>query len=106
HEIELRAVIVVETEVKIELAAEICADIVGRRQNIPAEEFVCQCAVIPGTWQRGAWEVSRHAQRAGATEHVCSEGNELRLNTNRHTAVEPSGPDSRCMLEGYQPLLT
>ncbi len=98
-EIRLRAVVVVESEVEIEVGAEAGGDVVVGRIKIDSREFICQSDVVPGVRQQRAGEVSRDADRTRATEHARSKRDELCANANRHVAVEPRRPDGGRMFE-------
>lgn len=66
HEIGLRAVIVVDTEIEIEVGAEVGVDVVACPIEIDAGELIRQRDVIPRVRERRAGEVARDADRTGA----------------------------------------
>src|SRR5689334_18746840 len=99
NEIRLRAMVVVESQVEVEGAAEVRIDIVGGGQQIDLREFVCQRDVIPRQRERREGEVSCNSGWTSAAKDAWTEWRELSANTNRHVAVESRAPKIRRVLE-------
>lgn len=110
-EVVLRAVVVVESEVEVEVAAELAVDVgeagvqigsgalVGERREIP-----CIRELRAGVETRAA-EIGEDERGARASEHVRGERIEGRLNDDGHGAVEGSAPDVGGVFERDDALL-
>jgi hypothetical protein len=105
HQIRLRAVVVVKSQVEIEVSTEVCIDVIIRRKQINARKFIRKRDVIPGAWKRRVGKVTDYTNRACASQHSRAKRGELRANANRNIAVEPCTPNIRGKLEGNQALL-
>src|SRR5262245_51290340 len=108
--------VVVESEIEVEVAAELGIDVWKHRsdfrfQQIRSRTFVGQRRPVPRSrklrarMEANAREIGKYGRRAGASQHVGSERVEGSANINGLSAVEGRSPEIGGVLKCDEPLL-
>jgi hypothetical protein len=112
HKVGVRTVVVIQSQVEVEVAAELSVDIVSGWVQVSTSALIREGTAIKCTREfssrKGthATEVAESLNGARASENAGSEWVEGSLNPDDLIAVQGRGPDVSGMLERDKPLLS